>query len=454
MIVPAPESLVLHTAHGASRAAEEVHVHDDTLGREAYRLTIGGSVVTCAASSPAGRFYAGVTLERIRAAVSGPDLPALTVLDSPRFGYRGAMLDLARHFLPVEDVLAFIDDIAALKINHLHLHLTDDQGWRLQIDSWPELTRAGAATQVGGGGGGFLTKADYRRIQDHAAARFVTVVPEIDLPGHTNAALVAYPELVEDGVVVAPYEGIEVGFSSLAIHGPRTYEFVADVLAEVAEMTDGPYLHIGGDECLRTSEEDYLAFVSRATAIAAGTGKTVIGWHEMGRSRELPPGTVGQYWNLTTPEASHAEHARSFIEQGGSVILSPGDVAYLDHKYRAEDELGLAWANGPTTLAASYGWEPTAIIPGLDESAILGLEAPIFTETVTTLADLRRLALPRLAAFAEIAWSPRPADGRPRDLADLLSRLPALGREWDAGGVTFERLPEVPWTPASEGVWR
>lgn len=445
MIIPAPALLRRLDGPGAAREATPVLAHDPALAREAYRLTIADGGITLATSDPAGRFYAAVTLDQLLAAVDGPDLPALLIEDSPRFAYRGAMLDLARHFLPVEDVLAYIDDIAALKLNHLHLHLTDDQGWRIQIDSWPELTRSGAATQVGGGGGGFLTRADYRTIQDHAASRFVTVVPEIDLPGHTNAALVAYPDLADDGVVVAPYEGIEVGFSSVAIGNERSYEFVADVLGEVAAMTDGPYLHIGGDECLRTSEEDFLTFIARAAAIAAGTGKTVVGWHEMGRSRELPRGTIGQYWNLTTPEADHAEHLISFVEQGGTVILSPGDVAYLDHKYHADYDLGLTWADGPTTLAASYSWEPTAIVPGLPAESILGLEAPIFTETVTSLADLRRLALPRLAAFAEIAWSPRPDDDGGRDLEDLARRLPALGRTWAAAGIAFKRVPGVAW---------
>ncbi|BDZ63751.1 hypothetical protein GCM10025877_06890 [Agromyces mangrovi Wang et al. 2018] len=250
-------------------------------------------------------------------------VPAVRIADAPRFAYRGVMLDVARRFFPVEEVLRLIDEIALVKANHLHLHLTDDQGWRIAVDAYPALTGIGASTSVDGRGGGHYSKADYARIVAHAASRHLTVVPEIDLPGHTHAALTAVPELNPDGVAPAPYEGVEVGFSGLDPHAPATWTFVERVLGEVAAMTPGPYLHIGGDETLSTSEADYLAFVARATAIAAGTGKTVIGWHELGKSRELPAGTIGQYWSWTTPQDDSAERTRSFVAQGGRVILSP-----------------------------------------------------------------------------------------------------------------------------------
>ena len=398
------------------------------------------------ADAPAGLFAAIQTLRQLAAGAPMPRaLPCVTIEDYPRFAYRGAMIDVVRHFFSVDDVKRYIDDIALLKINHLHLHLTDDQGWRLEILSRPELTWLGATTQVGGADGRdelFYTQDDYREIVAYAATRFVTIVPEINVPGHTNAAIVAYPELGEEPA--EPYEGIEVMHSSLAIGSEKTYAFVEDVLREVAALTPGPYLHLGGDESLGTTAEDYLAFIARATSIAARFGKTVVGWHEMGLSRELPAGAVGQFWGFTTPQAGAADQALSFVSQGGSVILSPADVAYLDIKYDANGELGLVWAGGPTSLKASYSWEPAAVIAGLDEARILGVEAPLWTETIATLADLQLMAFPRLAAIAELAWSPRSE----RSFAEFAPRIAALARLWDATGTTYYRAPGVDWPSA------
>ncbi|SIN95289.1 beta-N-acetylhexosaminidase [Agromyces cerinus] len=438
---------------------------DAGTGEEAYTLESGADGLRIAAPAAAGLFRGTQTLRQLlpaeieradasAAPAGGWTVPAASVADAPRFAYRGSMLDVARHFFPVEEVLDHIDRIAMLKLNVLHLHLTDDQGWRLAIDAWPELTGIGASTSTGGEGGGFYTKDDYRRIVEYAAERFVTVVPEIDLPGHTNAALSAYPELNCDGVAPKPYEGIEVGFSSLCASPERaeaTDRFLADVMGEVAEMTPGPWLHVGGDESLATSEADYLDLVRRITAAGAATGKTVIGWHEMGSSRELPTGTVGQYWDFVAPRDDAAELTTSFVEQGGSVILSPADVAYLDMKYSDDPEgpdggkLGQLWADGPTTLEEAYGWEPTSIVPGLAAADILGVEAPVWTETLGTSAELEFMVFPRIAAIAEIAWSPAPAGGAARDEASFHARLASLGTHLDALGVEYRKVDGVPW---------
>ncbi|MGI9822539.1 family 20 glycosylhydrolase [Agromyces sp. Marseille-Q5079] len=443
---------------------------------EGYTLESGRDGVRLAADTAAGLFLATQSLRQLLPAeiertdasktpAGGWTVPAASVADAPRFAYRGSMLDVARHFFPVEDVLRHIDRIALLKLNVLHLHLTDDQGWRIRIDSWPELTGAGAATSAGGDGGGFYSKEDYRRIVEYAAERFVTVVPEVDLPGHTNAALHAYPELNCDGVAPKAYEGVEVGFSSLCASPDRaeaTDRFLADVLGELAEMTPGPWLHVGGDESLATSEADYLDLVRRITAAGAATGKTLIGWHEMGASRDLPAGTVGQYWDFVAPREDAAELTTSFVEQGGRVILSPADVAYLDMKYPDDPEgplggkVGQLWADGPTTLEEAYGWEPTAIVPGLAEGDILGVEAPVWTETIGTAPHLEFMVFPRLAAVAEIAWSPAPSadalasappvvEGGARDVDDFHARLAALGTHLDVLGVSFRRVGGVPW---------
>lgn len=387
-----------------------------------HTLEITADGIRAQADSAEGLFHAAQSLRQLLPpgqadGVTSAELPVTRIEDHPRFAYRGAMLDVARHFFDVADVTRFIDDIALLKLNHLHLHLTDDQGWRIHIESWPELTVAGATTEVGGGGGGFYTKQQYREIVRHAASRFVTIVPEIDLPGHTNAASVAYPELSD--TPVRAYEGVEVGFSSLAIRRESTYRFVDDVVREVAELTLGPYLHLGGDESLSTTDDDFLYFIQRATAIAARHGKTLIGWHEMGRSRALPAGTIGQYWSFVSPQDGAAEHTRSFVEQGGAIIMSPADVAYLDMKYDEHSELGLVWANGPTSIAESYGWDPAAIVPGIGEAQLLGVEAPLWSETAETIRHVELLAFPRLASIAEIAWSP----AGPRSFEEFSGRL-------------------------------
>jgi len=395
----------------------------DEPGPDGYTLEVSAAGIRVEAATAAGLFAGAQTLRQL-----APEVPFTHIEDYPRFAYRGAMLDVARHFFGVDDVKRYIADIALLKINHLHLHLTDDQGWRIQIDSWPELTKKGAASQVGGGAGGFYTQVDYREIVEYAASRFITVVPEIDMPGHTNAASVAYPELSD--IPVEAYEGIEVGFSSLAIRSERTYQFVDDVVREVAAMTPGPYLHLGGDESLSTTDEDFLYFIGRATAIAAKYGKTLIGWHEMGRSASLPVGTLGQYWSFLVPQEGAAEHTVSFVEQGGRVIMSPADVAYLDMKYDDSTALGLVWAQGPTSVEASYSWDPADVVPGIRDEQLLGVEAPLWSETLETIDDIETMAFPRLASVAEIAWSPRAerefAEFEPR-LARFVELLDRLG---------------------------
>ena len=401
-----------------------------------YSLTVTGDGLHLEADDAAGLFAGIQTLRQLG---STGTVPVTHIEDYPRFAYRGVMLDVARHFFGVDDVKRFIRDIALLKLNHLHLHLTDDQGWRIQIDSWPDLTTKGATTQVGGGGGGFYSKEDYREIVEYAAEHFITIVPEIDMPGHTNAAVVAYPELGDSPAT--PYEGVEVGFSSLAIRSETTYAFVDDVVREVAAMTPGPYIHLGGDESLATSDEDFLYFLQRAMAVAARHGKTLIGWHEMGRSRDLPAGTVGHYWDYATPREAAGKHTLSFVEQGGRVIMSPADVSYLDMKYDEHTPLGLVWADGPTSIADSYTWDPATIIPGIGEEALLGVEAPLWTETTSTIEEVESMAFPRVASLAEIGWS----TAGPRDFAEFAVRLASFGALLDAAGIRYTKADGVSW---------
>lgn len=415
----------------------------DALGEEGYRLVTAATGTQLTAATPAGLFYGvqsfrqlfPVEVERRSVQSAAWQAAAATITDRPRFAWRGAMLDVARHFFDVHAVQRFIDEIVLFKINILHLHLTDDQGWRISIAGRPELTAVGASTEVGGGPGGFYTEEDYASIVAYAASRFVTVVPEIDVPGHTNAALSAYPELNADGVARAQYTGIDVGFSSLDVDSEATWEFLDDVFRSVAAQTPGAWLHIGGDESHTTPPEDFPGFIAKATALVARHGKTPIAWHEAGRCSDLAPGTIGQYWSYVTPQENAAELAAAFVEQGGSLILSPADVAYLDIVYDESTPIGQAWAGGPTSVRSAYEWEPTDILPGVAESQILGVEAPLWTETVATPADIDYLAFPRLAAVAEIAWSAEPSASPGRNWEGFAARLDAWYPRFRAHGI-------------------
>lgn len=427
-----------------------------------YRLAVGAASVAVTGADAAGLFAGIQTLTQLLA--EGPDgwtIPAVRIDDAPRFAYRGVMLDVARHFHGVDTVKAYIDRASSLKFNVLHLHLSDDQGWRLEILSRPELTARAAATAVGGDAGGFYTQDDYREIVAYAAAHHMTVVPEIDVPGHTHAVSLAYPELSEQPVLSehvqetvaqfggglpengSAYEGMAVGFSSLKIHDEQTYAFLRDVFAEVAALTPGPYLHFGGDEALGTDPVDFAEFVARASALVVATGKTPIAWHEAGAADGLAPGTIGQYWGFVSPTDGMDDKTRRFVAGGGRVILSPADAIYLDMKFDAASPLGLTWANGPTSLRRAYEWDPATVIDGIGDAEILGVEAPLWTETVRDLADIDALAFPRIAAAAEAGWS-APFGATPeRTWESFRTRVAALEPLWTRLGISF--------TPVAEG---
>jgi hexosaminidase len=413
------------------------------LGAEGYRLQITPGGVLLESPTAAGLFYGVQTLRQLlpvgAAAADNVTLPAGEILDYPRFGWRGAMLDVARHFFSVDDVKRYIDLLALYKLNHLHLHLSDDQGWRIEIQSWPDLALVGGATAVNGEGGGYYTQAQYLDLVAYAAARFITVVPEIDLPGHTNAALAAYAELNCDGVAQPLYTGITVGFSSLCIDKELTYEFLDDVLRELAELTPGPYIHIGGDEAMATPPDAYQHFMTRVQPIVHKYGKLVIGWEELGQA-PLLPGTLVQQWNADPTRSVHTQQA---VAQGAKVIVSPASRSYIDMKYTAETALGLQWA-GLVEVRDAYDWEPTGYLDGVGEEQVVGVEAPLWSETMRTLADIEYLAFPRLPGIAEIGWSPR--SGRSWD--EYRTRLAAHAPLWDALGVNYYRSPQVDWPQA------
>jgi hexosaminidase len=345
------------------------------------------------------------------------------------------MLDVARHFRPVREVKRYIDLISLYKLNRLHLHLSDDQGWRIQIATWPRLATHGGQTAVGGDRGGYYTHRQYQDIVRYAAQRYVTVVPEIDMPGHVHAATSSYPKLRCDGKAEPLYTGMNVGFSSLCIDKALTYDFVADVIGEIAQLTPGKWFHIGGDEAEATKRADYVKFVERVQKIVSSFGKTMVGWEEIARAR-LDGGTIAQHWN----PGEKGQLAARAAKQGAKVIMSPAEHAYLDMKYDESTPVGLTWA-GYTPVRDSYAWDPARTVPGVAAGDVLGVEAPLWGETTRTMADVEYLAFPRLAGIAEIAWSP----ARGRSWSEYRLRLAAQAPLLSRLRVNFYRSPEVPW---------
>ena len=412
---------------------------DPGLGEEGYHLEIDTDGINLSAKNPEGLFWGVQTLRqllppRVESAIvqSGPwQIPTGTIRDYPRFHWRGVMLDVSRHFFHVEDVKRYIDLISYYKMNRFHLHLSDDQGWRLMIDSWPRLAEYGGSTEVGGGKSGYYSKAQYAEIVTYAQNRFITIIPEIDLPGHTNAALASYPELNCSGSAPNLYTGTEVGFSSLCVSKDITFSFLEDVIREIAAITPGPYIHIGGDEAAATSPADYRKLIERVQSIVHKNGKQAVGWEEISQVNLLPK-TIAQYWS--------SGHARKAVEQGNKVIMSPASKIYLDMKYTPETSFGLTWA-GVVEVADSYNWDPSSQLPGVSETDILGVEAPLWTETIETIQDIEFMVFPRLPGVAEIGWSPAQA----RDWDKYKVRLGAHGPRLKAMKVNFYHSPEVPW---------
>ena len=432
-----------------------------SLGSEGYELTVTASQVTVRATNSAGLFYGVQTIRHLlppvveyTAAYPQPlSLPGVHISDQPRFGWRGMMLDVARHFLPLHDVKRFIDLAALYKLNRLHLHLSDDQGWRVEIPGWPNLTEYGGSTEVGGGVGGYYSTDEYTELVEYAQDRFITVVPEIDIPGHTNAALASYADLNCDGIARDLYIGTNVGFSALCVDKDITYEFLDDVIREISSRTPGPYFHVGGDEVEELSEEEYITFIERMQSMVGSHGKRMIGWDEIALAN-LDPGSVVQLWRpyWPTDQTENMDSAQvalraefeagilSAVDAGATVVLSPADRLYLDMKYDTSTVLGLTWAGVPDERM-SYDWSISDKFSSLPEDAIAGVEAPLWSETLGTLEDFEYMAFPRLAGVAELGWT----SASLRDWAEYRMRLGAQSARWMVLGINFRRSPLIPW---------
>jgi hexosaminidase len=417
-------------------------VNDSSLAAEGYELKITTNGIVLNANQPAGIFYGIQTIRQLLPAAiekkevqKGPWLIAAgTIKDYPEYAMRGSMLDVARHFFGVEDVKRYIDFLAYYKMNTLHMHLSDDQGWRIEIKKWPKLTEVGGSTQVGGGKGGFYTQEQYKDLVQYAADRFITIIPEIDMPGHTNAALVSYPELNCNEKDKNPklYTGIEVGFSTFCTKNEKVYQFIDDVFTELVALTPGPYIHIGGDESHATKKEDYIPFVNRVQQIVKKKGKLAIGWDEIALST-LQPKTVAQYW-------ADSANSKNAVKQGAKLMMSPAAKAYMDMQYDSTTRLGLHWA-AYIEVDQAYNWNPAKLVNGIERKDIIGVEAPLWTETITNMNDIEYMMFPRFPGYAEIAWSP--AEGRSWD--EYKVRLGNHARQMKAMEIDYYPSKLVEW---------
>lgn len=413
---------------------------DPSVGDEGYQLTVTADSVRVAANRPAGLFHGIQTIRQLLPvqieSEMGVDrnswtIPALSITDSPRFAWRGAMLDVARHFFTPREVREYIDLLALYKMNVLHLHLADDQGWRIQLNSRPKLTELGSVTQVGGGPGGYFTQQEYRDIIRYAAERYIMIVPEIDMPSHINAAVIGYPDLSCAKEPPAPYTGTEVGWSSLCVDKESTYAFVDDIVRELSSITPGPYFHIGGDEVQLLTRDQYVRFIERTQQIVNKYGKKMIGWEEITKAR-LNPTTIAQQWK--------SDSATAAVAQGNRLILSPANRIYIDQKYNPSTELGLNWA-GYVDVRDAYDWDPALYLKGVGEQNIVGVEAPMWSETARNIGAVMYLALPRMPAVAEVGWTPQSV----RSWESFRERLVTHEPRWRYLGWNYYRSPQLPW---------
>ncbi|MEV4558995.1 beta-N-acetylhexosaminidase [Kitasatospora sp. NPDC049285] len=462
----------------AGQAAELVLALDPELAAEEYRLTADAGSVRLTGGAAAGLSHAAQTLRQLlgpaayrRAPLPGAvwTVPAVEIADAPRFGWRGALLDVSRHFMPVAGVLRFIDQLAAHKLNVFHFHLTDDQGWRIEVRRYPKLTETASwreRSMVGyrAGGrhddqphGGYYTQDDLREIVAYAAARHITVVPEVDLPGHNQAAIAAYPELGNTDVVDTAALGTwtDWGVSENILNASdATLRFYEHVLEEVLEIFPSTFVHLGGDECPKDQWKASPAAQARIAELGlkdefelqshvirhfdrwlAERGRRLIGWDEI-LEGGLAPGAAVSSWR-------GYEGGIAAARAGHDVVMCPEQHVYLDHRQAGgeEEPVPVGWVR---SLEDVYRFEP--VPPQLDEAAavhVIGTQANIWTEFMNDARDVDYKAFPRLAAFAEVAWSDLPRTPAERDWSGFEQRMDTHYRRLEALGVEYRR-PDGP----------
>lgn len=418
------------TSPSGSSAPAVSATQDSELAAQGFTLTASNAELIVTAADPNGALYA---VNALIQALRTDGVTEFQAASTPKYEFRGFMLDITRHFFGVSEIKTAIDLASQYNLNRLHLHLSDDQGWRVEIEGRPEFTELASANDADGGPGGYLTFAQYDEVQDYAQLYGMTVVPEIDLPGHTHAMQVAYPQTSPDGKPREPYAGIEVGFSYLNLEGEETWQILEDVVASLAKHTRGTYLHMGGDEVLKVERPDYEKFMSRLGKLVTKYGKKLTLWHE-GAGSELPQGTQLQYW---TSQFNQENLAKTFDTPGIQYIASPAKHAYLDLKPVEDFPLGLTWA-GLVNLETAFSWEPASAIP-VPAHLITGVETCLWTETIRTLDDITTMILPRLPAVASVAW------GSTGTFEQFAQALPSHAKVWQDQGLAFYRDPAVSW---------
>ena len=445
---------------------------------ESYALKASAEGVRVEANTAAGALNGVQTLRQLfpqwieSAAPVRTDwtIGGVVISDHPRYGYRGIQIDVARSFYTVDEMKEHIDNAAQFKFNRLHLHLTDDQGWRIAMDQpaenpsgikYTDLTDisgktamtnndAGVLQGTEPGHTGFYTKAEYKEIVRYAGENGMVVVPEIDMPGHTTAALHAIPQLntvgaaprPKPGEATAPHQGSgNVGGSTFDADSAATYEFTKEVLTQLAAMTHGPYLHIGGDESHVTPHDKYTKMVEAFAGQVLQTGKQVIGWNEYS-SAKLPAGAIVQYWNGNRQAVADRIKANDL-----KAILSPAERSYIPQKQDGSETAGGTWAcGGPCTLQTHYDWNPSGYLPGIGDDRVLGVETVQWGEWIRGMDQVESMQYPRTLATAEVGWSQQ-VD---RDYSDFAKRLGALGARMDIQGINFFKTAGVNWTSAPE----
>jgi hexosaminidase len=449
---------------------------------ESYVLEVTSRGVTITAATAHGLFNGVQTLRQLLPAWSasstvrsGPwTIAATTITDSPRYAYRGVMLDIARHYESPEAAEQLVDQASAYKMNTFHLHLSDDQGFRVVINGFPKLTNIGAQASLGTDGrtsdpGGFWTQAQYRSFVAYAAAHFMTVVPEVDSPGHTNAIIKSeygdfgnpylnkHPQDINCSLNHPPvwnYTG-DVGYSALCPESDNTWSILSAVVNQLSGMSSSPYYDLGGDETPANvlSEDRYAALVNREGRIVNGVGKTVMGWAEIsGQGTKLAPGSVAEYWNPASGTDPDTASATNAVAKHMKIVMAPATHAYLDQRYTptVPSTLGQTWAcQQGCDVDQFYNWDPSTYVAGVTDHDVIGVEGAVWSETLRTMSEVDYMALPRMLALAELGWSPKVTrTATSPAYLDFLARLGDQGNRLQAAGLNFYPSTEVPWTTA------
>jgi hexosaminidase len=465
--------LAVRTTSRAGGSPSVTMKRDATISNaEAYRLTVTPKGVTIHASAPAGAFYALETVKQLLPAAVyrkvhdariAWTIPAVTVSDAPRFAWRGSHLDVARHFQPKDVVKKHLDLLARHKFNRFHWHLTEDQGWRIEIRKYPRLTEVGgcrARTLIGLHTAdptlrryddkrhcGFYTQDDIREVVAYASERFITIVPEIEMPGHAQAAIAAYPHLgVHTDARVDVYDAWGVS-PTIFNADDTTIAFLQDVLSEVLTLFPGQYIHVGGDEAIKDQWKESAGiqarikelglkgehelqswFMQQMDTFLTARGRRLIGWDE------ILEGGIAK--NATVMSWRGEEGAIAAARAGHDVVMAPHSHTYLDHYQSREAEREPLAIGGFLPLDRIYTYDPIPVALTVDEARhVLGAQAQLWTEHIQTSSHLEYMAFPRLVALSEVVWSPREL----RDFADFMRRLHLHSDRLRAWDVNYRR---------------